>query len=148
MLRLNLHRTAMNKFVLAIAMVTAIGVAGVARADSGASSLPPNWHVHDGQTALGPQHKAVGFFPQILGLSTEEYLRHPAQCPDATDKVFLPNGKNPNQPLRAGICQTNTTIIQLRSIRADQQAPAGWRLVDGFSEQFDGITYVTYYKLS
>ena len=70
-----------------------------------AGSEPPrNWHVHDGQSALGPQHKGVGFFPAILGLTTAEYLQDPARCPDATDKVFLPNGKNDNQPLRAGHC--------------------------------------------
>jgi hypothetical protein len=127
--------------------MAALGVAGsVARADG--SEPPPNWHVHDGQTALGPQHKGIGFFPQILGLTTAEYLQDPAMCPDATDKTLLPNGKNPDQPLRAGICQTSTTIIQLRSIRADQPAPTNWSLVQGFSEQFEGIIYVTYSKLS
>src|SRR3989442_709545 len=110
MLGLTIRRNIIKKLSLVVAALAALGVAGsVALADG--SEPPPNWHIHDGQLALGPQHKGISFFPAILGLTTSEYLKDPAMCPDATDKSLLPNGKNENQPLRAGQCQTSTTII-------------------------------------
>jgi hypothetical protein len=63
---------------------------GVALADSGAAELPPTWHIHDGRLELGSQHKAISFFPRILGISEAAYLQDLARCPNAADKVFLP----------------------------------------------------------
>src|SRR5919106_6930858 len=60
--------------VVAALAVASVGAAGTALATSSASELPPNWHIHDGQIALGPQHKGIGFFPTILGVSTATYL--------------------------------------------------------------------------
>lgn len=87
------------------------------------TNLPPNWHVHDGMTGLGPQHKPIGFFAIILG-GTAAF--DPAICPDATDKAFLPQGRQDGQPLRAGMCQTSDKIIHLRSIPRGSSGPDGW----------------------
>jgi hypothetical protein len=73
----------------AILVLTAFGATAMAANE--ASVLPPNWDIHDGQTALGSQHKGIGFFPTILGISVAQYLEDPARCPNATDKAFLPS---------------------------------------------------------
>jgi len=114
--RLGRTSRAFLRVVMAAAAVGALSGAGsVALASSSASVLPPEWHVHDGQTALGPQHKGVGFFPSILGISTSTYLLDPARCPNATDKAFLPsNGDAQSDMLRAGVCFTSSQVIQLR----------------------------------
>ena len=91
----------MKKWILVAAFAVVPIVAAGAFANPGDSTLPPNWHVHDGQTALGSQHKGIGFFPAILGVSTATYLQDPASCPDATDKAFLPQGRQDDQPLRS-----------------------------------------------
>ena len=74
-----------RSFLAAVVAAVPVIAAGAAFATSDAAELPPHWHVHDGRTALGPQHKGIGFFPAILGVSTETYLEDPAACPDATD---------------------------------------------------------------
>ena len=118
---------------------------GVALADSSAAELPPTWHIHDGNTALGPQHKGIGFFPQILGISTAVYLQDPARCPNATDKVFLPSeGKNNSDVLRAGVCVTSTTVIHLRSVPVGTAGPEGWQSLTTPSEP----GFVTYYRVT
>jgi hypothetical protein len=151
MLGLTIRRNVIRRLLFVVAALVALGVAGsVALADG--SEPPPNRHVHDGQIALGPQHKGISFFPAILGLTASEYLKDPAMCPDATDKSLLPNGKNENQPLRAGECQTSTTIIHLRSILLDQTPPSGWGRAPGVELAIgpDGVLvpYLTYFKLS
>src|SRR5207247_11319630 len=110
----------MKRWIL-IAVVAALGGYGaIAYAGSSGSELPPNWHVHDGQTALDPQHKPVGFFPAILVQSLTDYLSDPARCPNATDKAFLPSaGESESPVLRAGVCMTSTiTFGPCRSGRA------------------------------
>ena len=119
----------------------ALALAGAAYAAT-AQDLPPNWHVHDGQTQLGPAHKPVGFFPAILGQSSSDYRLDPAICPNATDKALLPSNGSDNQPDRAGVCMTTTTVIHLRSIPVGDPAPEGWSL-QGTS---GGIA--TYYRLT
>jgi hypothetical protein len=117
----------------------------VALADSSASTLPPEWHIHDGQTGLGPQHKGVGFFPTILGISTSTYLTDPASCPNATDKAFLPSaGDRSSEILRAGVCFTSTKVIQLRTVPLGVSGPEGWSSLSGT----DGGGYVTYYQVT
>ena len=134
----------MKKWIL-IAMVAALaGYAAIAYADSSASELPPNWHVHDGQTTLGPQHKPVSFFPAILGQSLADYLADPARCPNATDKAFLPSvGESESPVLRAGVCMTSTTIIQLRTVPVGTSGPEGWN-----SRLGPEAGYVTHYNLT
>jgi hypothetical protein len=137
-------RGALLRIVIAAAAVGALSSAAtVTFADSSASVLPPAWHIHDGQTGLGPQHKGVGFFPTILSISTSTYLLDPARCPNATDKAFLPsNGDAQSDVLRAGVCFTSTQVIELRTIRPYAESPGpAWTLL-GFT---DGGTWVTYY---
>ena len=46
----------MRKLIVGVAvagLVLVVGSAGMAFGNSSASDLPPTWHVHDGQTALG-----------------------------------------------------------------------------------------------
>jgi hypothetical protein len=132
----------MKKWILIAAMAAVAGHGSIAFADSGASELPPNWHVHDGQTTLGPQHKPVSFFPAILGQSLADYLADPARCPDATDKSLLP-GESESALLRAGVCMTSTTIVQLRTVPVGTSGPEGWQSFVGPESG-----YVTYYSLT
>jgi hypothetical protein len=142
-----MRRVILGPFAAAIvAGVIAIG-STAAFAESDASQLPPNWHVHDGQTSLGPQHKGVGFFPAILAPWITDYSQDPAACPDATDKAFLPQGKQDNQPLRAGVCQSRGLIIHLRSVPQGESGPEGWSLAPG-TETVGGVVYVTYYRVT
>jgi hypothetical protein len=135
------------RFIVVTAAILALGGAGYgasALADAGAGDLPPNWHVHDGQLLLGPQHKGIGFFPQILGVSTAKYMEDPARCPDATDKAFLPQGREDEQPLRAGVCMTSSVIIHLHTVPIGTEGPAGWSSLTVASEP----GWVTYYLVA
>jgi hypothetical protein len=134
----------MKKWILIATLAAVAGYGSSAFADSSASELPPNWHVHDGQTTLGPQHKPVSFFPAILGQSLTDYLADPARCPDATDKSLLPSsGESQGALLRAGVCMTSTTIIQLRTVPVGTSGPDGWQSRIG-----PEAGYVTYYSLT
>ena len=136
-----------QKLVASIAALGLLAVfAGSAFATADASELPPSWHVHDGQGAtLGPQHKGVGFFPAILGLATAVYLQDPAQCPNATDKAFLPSADTSEGPfLRAGECQTSTQIIHVRTVPVGTAGPDGWSSITVASEP----GWVTYYLVT
>jgi len=136
-------RRALVAVVGAAAILGSVG--SVAFADSSASTLPPAWHIHDGQTGLGPQHKGVGFFPTLLGISTSTYLQDPASCPNATDKAFLPSwGQSSGEVLRAGTCQTSTKVIELRTVPLGVSGPDGWSSLSGT----DGGGYVTYYRIT
>ncbi len=112
------------------ALMLALGVASTPA--TAASGTLQNWHVHDCTSgcpfvdADGVTHQAVGFFPVILGESRSQYLTDPVVCPNATDKALLPGGREPNQPLRAGICTNSTTVVHLRSIDVGDAAPDGW----------------------
>jgi hypothetical protein len=107
------------------------------------SSVPPNWHVHDGQTALGSQHKGIGFFPAILGQSVADYVLDPARCPNATDKAFLPSADTSEGPfLRAGICMTSTATIHLRTVPSGTSGPEGWSSITVASEP-GWVTYTS-----
>lgn len=139
--------TLVRRLVLVMAVVGAMTTfAGAAVATSDASDLPPTWHVHDGQGAtLGPQHKGIGFFPTILGLSASDYLLDPARCPDATDKAFLPSfGSSEGPFLRAGQCRTTTSIISLRTVPVGTSGPEGWASITVASEP----GWVTYYRVT
>jgi hypothetical protein len=126
-----------------ILVLTAFGATAMAANE--ASVLPPNWHIHDGHTALGSQHKGIGFFPTILGISAAQYLQDPARCPDATDKAFLPSfGQSQGASLRAGECQTSTAVIHLRTVALGTAGPEGWSSVTSASEP----GWVTYYRVT
>lgn len=130
-------------FAAAILVMTAF--TATASAGSGASVLPHNWHIHDGQTALGAQHKGIGFFPRILGITAAAYVQDPARCPNATDKAFLPSFDESASPiLRAGVCFTSTATIHLRTVPVGTSGPDGWSWLTSASEP----GYVTYYMVT
>jgi hypothetical protein len=126
------------------AVLATVTVYGTAAFADPSASLPPNWHIHDGLTGLGPEHKGIGFFPAILGVSTATYLTDPASCPDATDKAFLPHGRQDEQPLRAGMCQTSSKIIHLHTVPVGTVGPSAWSSITTASEP----GWVTYYVVS
>lgn len=132
--------------ILAAATLLMTAFGATAMAADEASVLPPTWHIHDGQGAtLGPQHKGIGFFPTILGITTAEYLLDPARCPNATDKAFLPSfGSSQSAQLRAGECQTSTVIIHLRTLPVGTDGPDGWSSLTAASEP----GFVTYYLVT
>jgi len=141
------------KTLLASTAVAAMLVfAAVASAGYFNGPVPANHHIHDCTAApcVYP-HLAVGFFPTILSESRADYLNHPAECNDATDKSLLPPlDEKPelNQPLRAGVCYTPTTLIHLRSIDINDSAPAGWSGPIAPVTLGNGVTYVTYWLLT
>jgi hypothetical protein len=133
----------MRRLIVSLGLATAaVTAAATLVMASAGGDVPPNWHIHDGQTSLGPQHKGIGFFPTILGLTPSEYLADPAQCPNATDKAFLPsNDTNEAALLRAGICVTSDLVIHLQTVPAGTSGPDGWSSVTASSEP----GWVTYY---
>jgi len=135
-----------RRLVAAIAALGAAAVvAGGVVAAGDPTSLPPNWHVHDGQLALGAEHKGIGFFPAILGQAPADYVLDPARCPNATDKAFLPSAGTSESPyLRAGICTTSTSIIHLRTVPTGTSGPEGWSSITVASEP----GWVTYYLVT
>jgi hypothetical protein len=89
----------------------------------------------------------------ILGESRTAYLQDPAECNDATDKSLLPPNltsgtPQEEQPLRARVCSTSTTLIHLRSIDANDSAPDGWSGPMAPVTLGNGVTYVTYWRLT
>ena len=142
-------RPARRVFMAGLAALVFVAAQGaIALAASSASTLPPEWHIHDGQTWLGVQHKGTGFFPTILGISRPDYLADPASwasCPNATDKAFLPSaGESQSEILRAGVCFTSTTVIRLRTVPLGVSGPEGWAFISGT----DGGGYITYYQVT
>lgn len=145
----------MKTLLLFAALATVLAFATVASAQFTSDTLPANHHIHDctlqPPSACQYPHLAVGFFPRILNnepLAT--YLQDPAVCNDATDKALLPpldEKPEPNQPLRAGVCFTSTTVIHLRSIDVNDPAPEGWSGPIA-PTVLNGVTYVTYWLLT
>jgi hypothetical protein len=145
----------MKRFVLTFTVLIAAAVGWTTFAGADASDLPPNWHVHDcnvpdtttepacGFDAEGDWHLPAGFFPAILGVSGASYVDDPPECPNATDKAFLPQGRQDNQPLRAGVCMTSAKIIHLRTVPDGTSGPEGWSFRDGPEAGFD-----TYYLIT
>ena len=144
----------MRRILLLLCGAGALAFAAVAWAGYFNGPLPPNHHIHDcpDNHPCGYPHLPVGFFPTILGESRVDYLNDPAECNDATDKALLPpnDGITPtsNQPLRAGVCYTRTTLIHMRSIDASDPAPEGWLGPIAPVHLGDSITYVTYWLLT
>jgi hypothetical protein len=119
----NLHALARIMAALALAAVAA----APAGADRGSYN---NWHVHDGSSGVdanGLVHRGLAFFPAILtNGDVTAYLRDPAYCPDATDKLTLPAGSNGEFPL-VGDCFTNAFVIHLRAIPAGNAVPPDYQ---------------------
>jgi hypothetical protein len=146
----------MKTLLACTAVATSLVFAAVAWAGYFNGPLPANHHIHDctlqPPSACQYPHLAVGFFPAILGESRDDYINDPAECNDATDKALLPpnDGITPtsNQPLRAGVCYTSTTLIHMRSIDAGDPAPQGWSGPIAPVKLGNGVTYVTYWLLT
>lgn len=115
--------SAMRPFLVIAMLASSIFAATPVAASDNAN----NWHIHDGTAE--PGHAPIGFFPTILGITTDQYLLDPAVCPNATDKVLLgPDGIDGLQVVRSGICTTSSVVIQLRTQDASRPAPTGWTL--------------------
>lgn len=142
------RRRALRSWILpasAAAILAGTVFSATALAGSGPAQLPPDWHIHDGQPALGAQHKGTGFFPAILGISLGDYANDPARCPNATDKAFLPsNGTRESDLLRAGMCMTSTVIIHLRTVPLGTSGPDGWLSRTAATEP----GWITYYLVT
>ena len=140
----------MKTLLSSAAVAMLLVFAAVASAQFTSDTLPANHHIHDCTAApcVYP-HLAVGFFPLILGEPLATYREDPAVCSDATDKTLLPGDARPeeNQPLRAGVCFTSATVIHLRSLDANDPAPAGWSGPIA-PTVLNGVTYVTYWLLT
>ncbi len=144
----------MGKLLVLVCGAGALAFATVAWAGYFNGPLPPNHHIHDCTAApcVYP-HLPVGSFPTILGESRADYLNDPAECNDATDKTLLPPNDatgtpEENQPLRAGVCYTSTTLIHMRSIDVNDPAPEGWSGPIAPVKLANGVTYVTYWLLT
>ena len=138
-------RRALMASMAALVFVAAQGA--IALAGSSASTLPPEWHIHDVPVGspTNAQHKGIGFFPTILGITSAVYLTDPASCPNATDKAFLPSaGESQSEILRAGVCMTSTAVIKLRTVPLGVSGPDGWAFISGT----DGGGYITYYQVT
>jgi hypothetical protein len=144
----------MRRWILLAAAAGVLASAPAAVAYFAPNALPPTWHVHNGCVVAVPNCQALAVFPQII--PGYDPVNNPAECPDATDKAFLGGGQpstsnsgiEANQPLREGVCMTSTTIIHLKSIPQDQPVPDGWSGSVGTPTVVNGITYVTYYRLT
>ena len=131
----------------AAATVLSLAVIGVGALTVGSSAFAHevpnerNWHVHDG-TGRGPlagdHHAGLGFWPRlfaqeglIYGTAQAPFVR----CPNATDKVFLPNGAH-GAVDGAGVCMNEVFIIHLLS---GVDTPAGWSTLS-----FPNGTFLSY----
>ena len=144
----------MKKLIVLTFSAALLAFAAVASAGYFAASLPPNHHIHDCTAApcVYP-HLPIGFFPTILGESRDTYLQDPAECNDATDKTLLPpndttGAPTENQPLRAGVCYTRTTLIHMRSIDVNDPPPEGWSGPIAPVLLGNSVIYVTYWLLT
>ena len=87
-----------------------------------------NWHIHDG-TGGGPlagdHHAGLGFWPRLFAQEGLVYGTAEApfvRCPNATDKVFLPDGVN-GAVDGAGVCMSDRFIVHILS---GVDTPNGW----------------------
>ena len=119
----------------------ALGSGASALASSAMAHEVPNeanWHIHDG-TGPGPlagsHHAGLAFFPALFaqeglvyGTAEAPYVR----CPNATDKVLLPNGMH-GTVTGAGVCMSDAFILH---IRGGTDAPAGWSTLAGTTTHY------------
>ena len=116
------------------AVALGLGVAAVSGSAS-ADEVPneKNWHIRDGLgngPAFGDHHAPLAFFPALFAQEGLAYGTAGApyvSCPNATDKVFLPNGAN-GAVIAAGICKSDKFVLHLRF---GTGAPEGWSTLAG-----------------
>jgi hypothetical protein len=127
----------------AILVLTAFGATAMAANE--ASVLPPNWDIHDGQTALGSQHKGSGSSRRswASALPSTWRTRHAARTL-RTRPFCRASASVRALRLRAGECQTSTAVIHLRTVPLGTAGPDGWSSVTSASEP----GWVTYYQVT
>jgi hypothetical protein len=116
------------------ATLVALAVFGVGALTIGSIALAHevpnerNWHIHDG-TGGGPlagdHHAGLAFWPRLFSQEGLVYGTPAApfvRCPNATDKVFLPNGVH-GAVDGAGVCMNELFIVHLLS---GVDTPEGW----------------------
>ena len=126
-----------KRALLTVTGILAVALAAASPASAGREVFN-NWHVHNGLAGGRP---AV-FFPAILGVSLAQYQADPtlwAYCPDATDKVLLPNGQQGSKS-GAGICANEATVIHILTVEDDQSPPAGWTPIPGSATGYYQLT--------
>ncbi len=119
----------------AASVLAALAVVGSATADR---TVFKNWHIHSGL----PGHRPASFFPALLGVSLADYQADPAlwaYCPDAADKMLLPNGMHGSK-IAAGACRNESTVIHLMTVSPKQPPPAGWARIPGTSTAYYRLT--------
>lgn len=114
--------------------LTALAVIGVGALTIGSSALAhevpneQNWHIHDGTGGgplVGDHHAGLGFWPRLFAQDGLVYGTAEApfvRCPNATDKVLLPNGVH-GAVDGAGVCINEVFIVHLLS---GVDTPEGW----------------------
>jgi hypothetical protein len=100
-----------------------------------------NWHIHDGAgpgPLAGDHHAGLGFWPRLFaqeglvyGTAAAPFVR----CPNATDKVFLPNGIH-GQVDGAGVCVNDVFVVHILS---GVDPPANWSILT-----FPNGTFLSY----
>jgi hypothetical protein len=100
-----------------------------------------HWHVHDGAGAgpfAGDHHAGLAFWPRLFaqeglvyGSAQAPYVR----CPNATDKVLLPNGVH-GAVDASGVCMSSAHIVHLLS---GVDTPQGWSTLS-----FPNGTFLSY----
>lgn len=100
-----------------------------------------NWHIHDGTGAgplAGDHHAGLGFWPRLFaqeglvyGTAAAPFVR----CPNATDKVFLPNGIHGSVD-GAGVCVNDVFVVHILS---GVDPPANWSILT-----FPNGTFLSY----
>ena len=125
-----------------VGLAIAIGVMGMG-SSALAHQVPneENWHIHDG-TGLGPlfgdHHAGLGFWPRLFGQEGLVYGTAAAPyvaCPNATDKVFLPNGVH-GAVDGSGVCMSAEFVVHILS---GVEPPSGWSTLS-----FPNGTFLSY----
>lgn len=100
-----------------------------------------NWHIHDGTGGgplVGDHHAGLGFWPRLFAQEGLVYGTAEApfvRCPNATDKVFLPNGVN-GAVDGAGVCMSDVFLVHILS---GVDTPTGWSALS-----FPNGTFLSY----
>ena len=127
-----------------LAALAAIGYGSLTIGSSASAHEVPNernWHIHDGTGAgplVGDHHAGLAFWPRLFGQEGLVYGTAEApfvRCPNATDKVLLPNGVH-GAVDGSGVCMNEVFIVHLLS---GVDTPQGWSTLS-----FPNGTFLSY----
>ena len=144
----------MKRSIVAFAILGALATASAASAYFAPGSWPPTLARSQRLCCGRAELRSAGDLPEHRpGIRR---LQQSRRVPGCDRQAFLGGGQpspsntgiQVNQPLREGICMTKEWIIHLKSIPQDQPAPEGWSGPVGSPSVINGITYVTYYRLT